>query len=160
MSLEERLLVPLAKSRRSSSATDSPRNAASRATPAPVMPPPITIMSKCCSARSRRFLARERKENSAGRAINPAHLLTRSSGLSTSRNAVQHACDHVHPCGRERALNVGSSRNSLRKLIAESQRRGKRFYKSFHHRVAFTRFLFAIDHQSLLPARARRGRVS
>src|SRR3954452_13409115 len=46
---EERLEVPLPKSSRSSSATEYPRVAASRATPAPVMPPPITTTSKGCS---------------------------------------------------------------------------------------------------------------
>ena len=46
MSRDDRLEVPLAKSSRSTSAVRSPRMAASRATPAPVMPPPITSRSK------------------------------------------------------------------------------------------------------------------
>src|SRR3954468_24738689 len=50
MSLLERLDVPAAKSRFSSSATDSPRVAASSAQPAPVAPAPITTTSKRSSA--------------------------------------------------------------------------------------------------------------
>src|SRR3954447_14579746 len=50
MSLLERLEVPAAKSRFSTSATDSPRVAASRAQPAPVAPAPITTTSKRSSA--------------------------------------------------------------------------------------------------------------
>src|SRR3954454_20009153 len=45
MSLLERLEVPAAKSRASSSATDNPRLAASSAAPAPVTPPPMTRTS-------------------------------------------------------------------------------------------------------------------
>src|SRR3954453_11155772 len=50
MSLLERLDVPAAKSRFSTSATDSPRVAASSAQPAPVAPAPITTTSKCSAA--------------------------------------------------------------------------------------------------------------
>src|SRR3954447_11615006 len=50
MSLLDRLDVPDAKSRASSSATDNPRLAASRAAPAPVTPPPITSTSTTSSA--------------------------------------------------------------------------------------------------------------
>lgn len=46
-------LVPEAKSSRSTSATFSPRVAASHATPAPTQPPPITTMSKVSSFRRR-----------------------------------------------------------------------------------------------------------
>src|SRR5687768_1994519 len=49
MSLLERLEVPEAKSRASSSATDNPRLAASSAQPAPVAPPPMTTTSKVSS---------------------------------------------------------------------------------------------------------------
>ncbi len=47
--------MPLAKSSRSTSAVDRPRDAASSATPAPVMPPPITSTSKrsCAEAPER-----------------------------------------------------------------------------------------------------------
>src|SRR5262245_6347474 len=50
MSLLERLLVPAAKSRFSTSATDSPRVAASSAEPAPVAPAPITTTSNRSAA--------------------------------------------------------------------------------------------------------------
>src|SRR5947209_6331041 len=50
MSLEDFDDVPEAKSRASTSAVDSPRAAASRATPVPVMPPPTTSTSNCSSA--------------------------------------------------------------------------------------------------------------
>src|SRR5919199_2470236 len=50
MSLDERLLVPEAKSLRSTSATRRPPRAASRAIPAPVMPPPMTSRSKVWAA--------------------------------------------------------------------------------------------------------------
>ena len=46
MSLLERLEVPAAKSRASTSATFSPRVAASSAAPVPVEPAPMTTMSK------------------------------------------------------------------------------------------------------------------
>src|SRR5262249_25580843 len=44
-SRDDRLDVPLAKSSFSTSATDRPRSAASRAIPQPVMPPPMTSTS-------------------------------------------------------------------------------------------------------------------
>src|SRR3954469_23161425 len=46
MSFDERLEVPAAKSRASTSAVDRPRVAASNAAPAPVAPAPITTTSK------------------------------------------------------------------------------------------------------------------
>jgi hypothetical protein len=46
MSLVDLLLVPCAKSPFSTKATVKPRDAASKAIPAPVMPPPKTRMSK------------------------------------------------------------------------------------------------------------------
>src|SRR3989304_2406421 len=46
MRRDERLLVPDAKSPFSTSATESPRIAASRAMDAPAMPPPLTARSK------------------------------------------------------------------------------------------------------------------
>ncbi len=58
MSFDERLLVPDAKSRASTSATRRPRSAASRATPAPVMPPPTMRTSKRSFARRLRLRAR------------------------------------------------------------------------------------------------------
>ena len=45
MSLEDLDEVPEAKSPFSKSATEAPRSARSRATPAPAMPPPITTAS-------------------------------------------------------------------------------------------------------------------
>src|SRR5215470_16271723 len=45
MSLLDRLEVPDARSRASTRATRRPRDAASRAAPAPVMPPPMTSTS-------------------------------------------------------------------------------------------------------------------
>ena len=58
MSLLDRLDVPEAKSRASTSPTDSPRVAASSADPAPTTPPPMTRTSSsvsaiACSASSR-----------------------------------------------------------------------------------------------------------
>src|SRR5437764_3618678 len=49
-SFDDALLVPEAKSPLSMRATRRPRRAASRATPAPVMPPPRTSRSKVPSA--------------------------------------------------------------------------------------------------------------
>src|SRR3990172_10754258 len=51
MRRDERLLVPDAKSPFSTSATESPRMAASRAMDAPVMPPPMTARSKASLCR-------------------------------------------------------------------------------------------------------------
>src|SRR5690348_14349445 len=64
MSLLDRLEVPAAQSRASSSATDSPRLAASRAAPAPVTPPPITSTSTTSSGRRARSSARRAGESS------------------------------------------------------------------------------------------------
>src|SRR3954462_2956524 len=64
MSFELQRLVPCARSTRSSSATESPREAASRATPAPVTPPPATTTSTRPAATAPRSLAR-RSEFSA-----------------------------------------------------------------------------------------------
>src|SRR3954447_25147102 len=50
MSLLERELVPPAQSRASTSATERPRVAASRAAPAPTTPPPTTTTSKVLAA--------------------------------------------------------------------------------------------------------------
>src|SRR6185295_9156719 len=66
MSFDERELVPLAKSRFSISATESPRDAASSATPAPVIPPPITATSNTSPRIRSRFAARVRSDNSCG----------------------------------------------------------------------------------------------
>src|SRR5688572_12749279 len=64
MSLLDRLEVPAAQSRASSSPTESPRLAASSAAPAPVTPPPITRTSTTSSA-SRARSARRRSGDSA-----------------------------------------------------------------------------------------------
>src|SRR5687767_15836737 len=58
MSLDERLDVPPAKSPRSTSAVFRPRDTASRAMPAPVMPPPMTRTSKRSRLSRSRFAAR------------------------------------------------------------------------------------------------------
>src|SRR5207244_3536151 len=70
MSFELRLLVPAAKSMRSMSATARPRSAASRAIPAPVMPPPTTSRSSR-SAGSRASVA-SRVSGESGGAIGRA----------------------------------------------------------------------------------------
>src|SRR5712691_4162213 len=57
-SLVDLLLVPLAKSFFSTSATLYPRATASRATPAPVTPPPITRTSNCSLPRRDRLCVR------------------------------------------------------------------------------------------------------
>src|SRR6266567_4894099 len=57
-SLVDLLLVPLAKSIFSTSATLYPRATASRATPAPVTPPPITSTSNCSLPRRDRLCMR------------------------------------------------------------------------------------------------------
>src|SRR3954467_2627539 len=66
MSLLDRLDVPAAPSRASSSATDRPRLAASSAAPAPVTPPPITRTSTTSSV-SRARSARRRSGESLPR---------------------------------------------------------------------------------------------
>src|SRR5262245_32378109 len=62
MSFELRDDVPYAKSLRSMSATLSPRLAASRATAAPVIPPPITSRSNCSFLKRTSACSRERNE--------------------------------------------------------------------------------------------------
>src|SRR5919107_3197807 len=58
MSLLDRLEVPAARSRASTRATLRPREAASRAAPAPVTPPPMTSTSNCSSRSRRRSVTR------------------------------------------------------------------------------------------------------
>src|SRR5262245_18331800 len=65
MSFELRLLVPAAQSVRSTSATESPRSTASRATPTPVMPPPMTRTSGRAAGRAASVAARVSGENGA-----------------------------------------------------------------------------------------------
>src|SRR5687767_1707307 len=65
MSRDERLLVPCAKSPASTSATESPRPAASRAAAAPVIPPPITSTSHVSPPRRRQCAARAEAEKGA-----------------------------------------------------------------------------------------------
>src|SRR5689334_11796406 len=60
MSFELRPLVAEAKSFASTSATRIPRSAASRKIDAPVMPPPMTSRSNCCSASLWKSNGRER----------------------------------------------------------------------------------------------------
>src|SRR5262249_21411831 len=67
MSLDDRLDVPDAKSDCSTSATRSPRNAASRAMPAPLMPPPMTRRSK---------RSRSRPSSAASRQAGPFTVVT------------------------------------------------------------------------------------
>src|SRR5437868_6131193 len=69
MRRDDRLDVPLAKSPLSTSATLSPRIAASRAAPAPVIPPPTMRTSKTRRASSERVFARscmDRREQGTG----------------------------------------------------------------------------------------------
>src|SRR5262249_34522501 len=76
ISLELRLEVPAAKSTASSSATERPRRAASRAIPAPVMPPPTTSRSRSASGRAARAVARAAGVNAA--MARPGRLLLRA----------------------------------------------------------------------------------
>ena len=62
-SRDERPEVPEAKSSRSTRATEKPRDAASRAMPTPVIPPPITSTSNRSSAIRVRFAVRVEAEN-------------------------------------------------------------------------------------------------
>src|ERR1051326_1335481 len=63
ISLELRLDVPAAQSLRSTSATRRPRSAASRATPAPVIPPPTTSRSSSAEESAERVASRVSAEN-------------------------------------------------------------------------------------------------
>src|SRR5690349_2946055 len=84
MSFELRLEVPAAQSRRSTSATRSPRSAASRATPAPVMPPPTTTRSNSAPGQAVSGASRVSGEN--GEAIAPRRReLARGAQLGERR---------------------------------------------------------------------------
>src|SRR5690606_3347467 len=96
---------PLAKSSRSTSAVRSPRLAASRATPQPVIPPPTTRTSKgrspsCCRARSRSKVPRATSAATAGAAAAPASGGERGAGRRPTAGA-GHAGEH-----REQARGV------------------------------------------------------
>src|SRR3984957_12250495 len=66
MSLLDRLEVPEARSRASTSPTRRPREAASSAAPAPVMPPPITSTSSGPAVRFRIASSRSRASRTPG----------------------------------------------------------------------------------------------
>src|SRR5687767_556908 len=95
MRRDDRLDVPLAKSSRSTSAVLSPRIAASRATPAPVMPPPMTSTSNrawlSSSSAARRACAEKGRvvtvRYPAGRGDDGATLLCSTHGNHEQRTA-------------------------------------------------------------------------
>src|SRR5487761_1484995 len=82
MSLLDRDEVPEAKSLASSSPTDRPRVAASRATPAPTTPPPTT--RTCCSraARAASAAARSLLPSAAARLSGPSAVATPAPGIA------------------------------------------------------------------------------
>src|SRR5260370_16049137 len=71
MSLLDRLEVPEARSRASTRATRRPRDAASRAAPAPVMPPPMTSTSNRSAASRLSVALRSRASRTPLLAIHP-----------------------------------------------------------------------------------------
>src|SRR3989304_4276773 len=77
MRRDERLLVPDAKSPLSTSATESPRMAASRATDAPVMPPPMTARSNVSVRRRFSRAPRSAARRGAGPGLGIASVLRR-----------------------------------------------------------------------------------
>src|SRR5829696_1851527 len=83
MSLEERLDVPAAKSDFSTSATLYPREAASRATPAPVIPPPTTTRSNASrssvASASARGITEGRLRSRPGAAARVPAILARAT---------------------------------------------------------------------------------
>ena len=72
MSLLERLDVPEAKSRASTSPTDRPRVAASRAAPAPTTPPPMTRTSSSLAAIALSDSSRAAGDSPTDRMVIPA----------------------------------------------------------------------------------------
>src|ERR1043165_1175646 len=82
MSFELRPLVAEAKSLASTSATRIPRNAASRKTEAPVMPPPMTSRSNFSAASWRKINGRERLLKLSSAMVGDEHVVDRvAAGL-------------------------------------------------------------------------------
>src|SRR5436309_6152989 len=103
MSFELRLEVPAAQSRRSTSATRSPRSAAARATPAPVMPPPMTRRSSAVAGRAARVASRVSGEN--GEAI-----AADASGYRAARSSARAACASATLSARPWSRAIWSAR--------------------------------------------------
>src|SRR6266700_1618887 len=115
-SLVDLLLVPLAKSIFSTSATLYPRATASSATPAPVTPPPITRTSNCSLPMSDRLCMRA--DDDSGCMDTPEH--TKEEKIYTfylaDRPGVGIAARDAVPCwvaGRNKITYVCSSFHEL-----------------------------------------------
>src|SRR6266581_7355395 len=103
MSRDESDEVPLAKSPLSTTAVRKPRSAASRAIPAPVIPPPTTSTSTGSAAIAARALARVRCENSVSLVgVPPAWPAPRHGGRFRSVSAEE----NVMPAGNGRRVAV------------------------------------------------------
>src|SRR6266566_8423072 len=118
-SLVDLLLVPLAKSIFSTSATLQPRATASSATPAPVTPPPITRTSNCSLPMSDRLCMRadddsgcmDTREHTKEEKISTSYLSDRPGvGIAArtqsavgwaGRNKITYVCSSFHELIRD-----------------------------------------------------------
>src|SRR3990172_2584026 len=115
MRREERLLVPDAKSPISTSATESPRIAASRAVGAPVMPPPMTARSNVSDCRRFSRAPRSAVRRGAGPGLGIATLLRRRGSLGGRRHKLAGIQDVARIQG---AIHGGQPASSLLSQIA------------------------------------------
>src|SRR3990172_9077728 len=110
MRRDERLLVPDAKSPISTSATESPRIAASRAMDAPVMPPPMTARSNVSLRRRSSKAPRSAARRGARPGLGIATLLGRGGSHSALRYELAGIQDVA---GVQGALHGGQPASSL-----------------------------------------------
>ncbi len=103
--------MPLARSRRSTSAVRSPREAASSATPAPVMPPPMTSTSSSSPAMRAMSAAR-------------CAALSDPAKLTAARSA-----------GRSQASSISAQLRVEAGVTASSTRAGRGDHQAAHHQL-------------------------
>src|SRR3989337_1517711 len=115
MRRDERLLVPDAKSPFSTSATESPRIAASRAMDAPVMPPPMTARSNVSLCRRFSKGPRSAAWRGAGPVLGIATLLRRGGSRGGLRYQLAGVQDLL---GVQSGLHGGQPASSLLSQIA------------------------------------------
>src|SRR5580765_2015451 len=145
MSFELRLLVPAPQSVRSTSPTARPRRAASRATPAPVMPPPTTSRSRSAVGSAASVASRVSGEN--GEAIRRAAWLARRAQLGERGlrlgdlvGAALLACDLQRARGeRERFVAIAARFARLREHDARRERVRIDLDGAAEHRFALLR---------------------
>src|SRR5918996_414317 len=123
MSLLDRLDVPEAKSRASTSPTDRPRVAASRAAPLPTTPPPTTRTSSSVELMASRASSRACGESATDLMVVVPFLVASLENQSTSTQSnvlVTAFFQRSYPAVRCSSLHCGSQRFDSFQLVRSS----------------------------------------